>query len=285
MSSACPACGAPVADVESVCPACGTDPRGAPGAAATTPPPAAPPAPGGVQAPGVHLTPDIGLKVFVEPYPAFGVNAGTFLPGREVVQVVAMRGTWVQVMHNGAVAGWVDGRGLVPPIGGVTNYPTPSTTVKHQWTAAPAAATEAQGVMVTLESIVGALGALSIIVGALIDWASSIVSITSFKVPVEFLFDPKTTSRDPKLGLFLLAFGLVGALASFFPGGRRWRVLFGLLALAAAITYCMQIAANIPDGSSISFTDIIGAGPWVTGIGGIVLMLSPLMKPRFSSEL
>ena len=232
----------------------------------------------------VHLTPDIGIKVFVDPYPAFGVNAGRFLPGREVVQVVAMRGTWVQVAHNGEIAGWVDGRGLVPSIGGASANPGPALPgARHLWPGVETPASGSQALTVSLESIVGALGALSIVVGALIDWAQSIVSVSSFKIPLQFLFDPRTTSHDPKLGLILLPIGLLGVLASFLPGARWWRVLLGLLAVTAAVLYCGQIAANIPGGSNVSLTDIIGAGPWVTGIGGVVLTLSPLMRSKFSS--
>jgi len=80
----------------------------------------------------------------------------------------------------------------------------------------------------------------------------------------------------------LLVIGLAGIPLSFFAGGRNWRVLLGVLAVAAAGAYCGQIAANIPNGSSISVTDIVGPGPWVAGIGGFMLAFSPLTKTRFT---
>ncbi len=234
---------------------------------------------GGLPAqPDVHLTPDGGIQAYPHPYPAFRAPRGPHLGGREVVHLVATQGHWVQLTLDGQVVGWVDGRGLAPPVGGATMQPMPISPREAHFPVSTQPEPESQGLMVTVETVVGGIAALAIAIGALIDWTQGFVSVSSFKIPVEFLFDPKTTSRDPKLGLLLLLIGLVGLLASFFTAARPGRVLLGLLALAAAVLYCAQVAANIPDGAAISFTDVVGAGPWVTGIAGLVLALSPLAR-------
>lgn len=246
-------------------------------------PPAQPPAnvPGNPAGnPDVHLTPDAGIQTFPEPYPAFRSARGPQLNGRVVVHVVAAQGSWVQLSVDGDVVGWVDGRGLVPPVGGPSAQPMPISPRETHYpvNALPPAA--AQGLIMTIETVIGGVAALGIAVGALIDWTKGRFAQTSFKVPVEFLFDSKTTSRNPKLGYVLLLVGLLGLLASFFAGARPGRVLLGLLAVSGTVLFCAQIAANIPDGSDISMTDLVGSGPWVTGIAGIVLAFSPLAKTK-----
>ena len=74
------------------------------------------------------------------------------------------------------------------------------------------------------------------------------------------------------MGYFLLAFGVVGLVLSFVAGTGLLRVLCGGLALTAAILFVVMVGNGLPSGSSTSVTDLIGAGPWVTGISGLVLI-------------
>ena len=125
--------------------------------------------------------------------------------------------------------------------------------------------------------LVGVLAGVGVLVGALIDW-TRIVALNSFRIPAAFLFDPKTTSRDPRLGYVVLAIGLLGVCVAFLPRARGWRVVLGLLALLVGALYCAQVASLLSEsGGRVSFTDFVGPGPWVTGIAGFVLAISPLL--------
>ena len=97
-------------------------------------------------------------------------------------------------------------------------------------------------------------------------------------MPVAFLFDHKTTSRHPELGWFLIAIGVLALVVSLFVRRRSMRVVLGLLALLAASLFVIQIAQEL-ENTRRSFSDVVGAGPWVTGVSGFLLMLSPLFRP------
>lgn len=267
MGPNCHACGAPIAATDAFCPNCGA------GLSAPT----APTAPTGAAAnAAVHLSPDAGIQAYSEPYPRVqpgGTMRRAFIPGREVVHVSATRGDWVELTANGYDVGWVDGRQLVPPAAGTSPRYVP---------AAPApmsASTNAQ--ILQVDVLVGALAGIGVLIGALVDWTQGI-AVNSFHLPAAFLFDSRTTSRDPRLGWLVIVIGLLGVLISFLPLPGGWRVLLGLLAVLVAVLYCGQVASRLNDlGAHASFTDVVGAGPWVTGIAGIVLAMSPLFKPRF----
>jgi hypothetical protein len=229
----------------------------------------------------VHLSPDVGIQAYTEPYPrpqSDETKVPLYIPGREVVHVTDIRGEWVQVMINGKVVGWVDGRRLLPPV---------STSIAAYAPGAPAppsspAGRSADAQTVQLDVLVGALAGIGVVAGALVDWTQGLVSVNSFRFPFAFLFDPKTTSRDPRLGYFVLAVGLLGAFVSFLPRAGAWRVVFGLLALTIAVLYCGQVANQLSNsGRGTSFADVVGAGPWVTGVSGLVLAVSPVLKSRY----
>jgi hypothetical protein len=220
----------------------------------------------------VHLSPDAGIQAFSEPYPGFqrdGTTRRLYIPGREIVHVSAIQGDWAQVTVNGEVVGWVDGRQLLPPVSGSIARSEPEAPMP--------ARRSLDRRTVPVDVLVGALAGVGVLIGALIDW-TRIVRLNSFKIPAAFLFDPKTTSRDPRLGYVVLAIGVLGVCVCFLPHARGWRVVLGLLALLVAALYCAQVASQLSDlGGRVSFTDFVGAGPWVTGIAGFVLAVSPLL--------
>jgi hypothetical protein len=221
-----------------------------------------------------HLSPDAGIQAFSEPYPGFqrdGITRRSYIPGRSIVHVSATQGDWALVTLNGEVAGWVDGRQLLPPVSGAIGRSEPERRV-------PARRSPAKQ-RVPVDNVVGALAALGVLIGALIDW-TRIIRVNSFKIPAAYLFDPQTTSRNPRLGYVVLAIGLLGLGVTFLPRARGWRVVIGLLAVLVAALYCAQVASQLSDlGGRVSFTDVVGAGPWVTGIAGFVLAVSPLLGP------
>ena len=273
MSKGCPACGARVDKRDAVCRSCFT-PLGAPatnGSAATNGTAGAPPA-------DTRRSPAGGLHTYPEPYPAWGRARGPTIAGGEVIQVTAVRGAWAEAAVDGQVVGWVEGHALVPPIEEpVKPLLGPSVALAPDKSRAEGLPFGMQ--VLTVDAVVAALAALSIVIGALIDWTDGVIGVNSFKIPAEFLFDPKTTSRSPKIGYFLLVIGLVALVAALFTRALRSRVVLGLLAVTIAVLFCAQVGAALPDNQT-SFTDVVGAGPWITGFAGMVLVLSPLLKPR-----
>jgi hypothetical protein len=219
----------------------------------------------------VRLSPDAGIQAFSEPYPGIqrdGTMRRSYIPGRAIVHVSAVKGDWAQVSVNGDVVGWVDGRQLLPPVSGSKAMPGRETPMPSRL---PDRKT------VPVDVLVGVLAGVGVLVGALIDW-TRIVAVNSFRIPAAFLFDPKTTSRDPRLGYVVLAIGLLGVCVAFLPRARGWRVVLGLLALLVGALYCAQVASLLSDrGGRVSFTEFVGPGPWVTGIAGFVLAISPLL--------
>jgi hypothetical protein len=228
---------------------------------------------------GVDLreVPAEGLQTYPEPYPRFfeGAEPGPRVVGS--VQVQDVKGMWVLVSVDGEVRGWVDGRRLQPPV-------DPPIIVSAAPTGTPAPRSAAPGALsISSDGIIGAFAAVGVVVGAVLDWTRGVAAVTSFKVPVPFLFDYKATTHDPRLGGFLIAIGVVALAVSLFVRAGIWRVLLGLLALVAASLFVIQIARGISDtNSGALFTDVVGPGPWVTGISGLVLMLSPLFAQRRS---
>ena len=231
----------------------------------------------GVPAPVRHLTPDAGLQAMVDP--DSNGSLARFVSGREAVVVVATRGAWAKVRldaDDGDGIGWVDGRQLIPPI-------TQATSA----TATPAAGTQLRlGAGQTSDeltrNVIAALASAGILLGVVLDWFS-VGPSNAFHVPFSSLFDYSNTSLDPKLAYFVLAFGLVGLIFSFVEGAGVIRALCGGLALGTAILFVASVGHDLP--SSVSVTDLIGPGPWITGISGLILLISPAFYRNRSAAL
>jgi len=123
--------------------------------------------------------------------------------------------------------------------------------------------------------VVGVLAGLGVIIGALVQWYQ-FGSSNAFHLPVAILFDYSTTDQNPKLAYLLLACGIVGVILSFVRGTRWARFVCGAVALGAAIAFAVTVG-NEFSSTNLSVTDIIGAGPWVTGISGLALLISPMI--------
>ena len=96
----------------------------------------------------------------------------------------------------------------------------------------------------------------------MLDWTQGVAAVTSFKVPVTFLFDYKTTTQNPDLGWFLIAIGVTALVVSLFVRAGIWRVLLGILALVAASLFVIQIARGLSDSNTnLSFTRCRRPGP------------------------
>jgi hypothetical protein len=219
-----------------------------------------------------HVTPDMGIQAYPQAYPRYPATLGPYLSGRLVVQVVTVRGTWVHVFADGKDQGWVEGSQLVPPIG---------TGIRYAATTRGSRSAEVSDRPLSISSgqIVGAIGALGMIIGALVTW-TQIVSINAFKIPVQFLFDNKA-SHGPRLGWFIVVLGILGLAASLVRGAELWRTIVGIGGVLIAALFLLQVAAGLSEasigsfGAHAGFTDVVGGGPWVTGIAALVLGISP----------
>jgi hypothetical protein len=227
---------------------------------------------GNVAPPPVHLAADSGVQAYTEPYPRFksnGSNRAAFIPGRAVVHVAGVQGAWVQVMLDGDVVGWVEGAQLIPPIGVRPTVPLlPNQMPPMVATNQPA---------INIDTFVAVLAGIGIIMGAVLDWTQGIAA-NSFKIPALFLFDPHTKSPDPHLGYFVVGLGVAGVFLAFVRNARMWRGLAGAAAIGVAVLYCGQVGVQLSDiNSKLSFTDVVGAGPWLTGIAGVALLSSAFL--------
>ena len=255
-AATCVACGRLVAPNDTRCPTCSAAREGS-----------------------THLTPDSGIQAYPQPYPSFPAERGPFLPGRSVVHVVDVRGVWARVTADGAV-GWVEGARLLPPIGAAVTHGSP--------TVRPSTATIASSHQAAImpDQVIGAVGALGMIIGALVTW-TQVFSLNAFKFPVQVLFDNKTHSRDPRLGWFIVVLGALGLAASIVRDAGFWRTLIGLVGVVIVALFFVQIASGLsasigPFRTHISFNDVVGGGPWITGVAALVLGLSPVFRSRFS---
>ena len=172
--------------------------------------------------------------------------------------------------------GWVDGRQLIPPITQATStIATPPTRTQLRLG-------EGQTSNEVTRNVIAALASAGILLGVVLDWLS-VGPSNAFHVPFSSLFDYSNASPDPKLAYFVLAFGLVGLIFSSVEGAGVIRALCGGLALGAAILFVASVGHDLP--SSVSVTDLIGPGPWITGISGLILLISPAFYRNRSAAL
>jgi hypothetical protein len=219
--------------------------------------------------PDVHLTPDEGLQTFTEPYPRYVAEhqAGTRLAGRQVVAVTAVKGSWAHVSVNGTPVGWVDGRKLLPPVSApIRMAAIPQTSRARR-----------RVFVVSLEAVVGALASVGIAVGALLDWTQGRHAVSAMQVPVQYLIDNKTTAEQPHIGYFLIGIAVVAFVLSFIPRAAIWRVLLGAIVVAIVSAFWMQVAEAMSN-SNKAIVDVVGAGVWVAGFSGLLLVCSPLFR-------
>jgi hypothetical protein len=220
----------------------------------------------------VHVAPADGLQAYTQPYPRF-VDAdftGPRINAGEQLDIAVVQGAWVQVSTpDDGVIGWVDGRKLIPPVTApVTMAPIPETTRMQSRVFA-----------VTFEAIVAAVASIGIAVGALLDWLQGRHAVSAMGVPMQYLFDNRTAANQPRLGYLLLGVAAVALVLSFIPRAAIWRVLLGAIVIAVASAFCIQLA-QATSGTNKAFLDVVGAGPWVTGTAGLLLLCSPALRQR-----
>ena len=250
----CPACGTARQDADAFCRNCGrslsedderestADPHGASEPATASPPPAPPPA---AVAPG--------------PPPAAVPMAPPQAPPGYVA--VPTSQTW-----SGPAAP------PAPPV--VPPGSTPTTALPVQ---APPAVPGAA--IVGLKRPVRPLalvGAAVVLVAVFLPWVSDTPgSGNGFDVPLSLLWSLET-AEGIKLGVLMLIVGGAAAALSFVPGTGPVRRILGIVTMAVAVVFCIQLFRLIDQlgGSVGDAFDTLGVAAYVTLAGGGLLAAS-----------
>jgi hypothetical protein len=112
---------------------------------------------------------------------------------------------------------------------------------------------------------VAAFASVAIGVSALLDWTTA---TTAFGFPARVLADPGATAGQPRLGMLLVALGLLGLVIALARPGATGRIVTGALAAGIAVLFWWRVAGGL------------GLGPVLAGVAGVVLATSPLLRPR-----
>ncbi len=134
------------------------------------------------------------------------------------------------------------------------------------------------------------IGAVLVIVSIFLNWVDRSIGAQSFtangrKVPLDFLWDNNTASKDPALIVALIPAALligVGALSKL-----RWLALVGgVVAIVVAVLFGYQVdqgLGNLPPQAKVGFFDWIGIAPWFALVGGILGVVGALVPRRSPS--
>jgi len=203
-----------------------------------------------------HRVPEGGLRAWPKPDPA--VEPSATLQARVELSIAEMRGDWARVIGSNGWTGWVDARRLQ------------TMTVGSSRRAAPAAA----GTSFPL----GALGAIALAVATFLPWFDSGgLTADAFDVALPFLWDVEA-GGDPKLGILVLASGVLGLAALFLkavPDGVRLGAGVGGLLVAAL--FILQVHRGV-DATFSDTIEVLGYGVYVALAGAAVLLIAPRGK-------
>jgi hypothetical protein len=145
--------------------------------------------------------------------------------------------------------------------------------------AAPAPAVPAQAYRRPFPggATVAALGALTVIISALLAWTSD--GVLPRDVPFRSLIGPGGSGTGPSLGLVLLAAGAGGALVALatmlLPFLKFLRRLMGLATLAVPVLFAFRLfQAELSAGELLRLPGLLGAGAYTAAVGAFVEMVA-----------
>jgi len=127
------------------------------------------------------------------------------------------------------------------------------------------------------------LGAIVTAVSIFLNWAdvSGGSPAKGTDVPFDFLWDKQTTSSDPSFLVPLLIAAVLIGLGVLLPTARLAGIIGGVLAIAVAVVYCVQVQGVIDDRRlGISLTDFISTGVYVAFVGGILGIVGAAIPSR-----
>jgi hypothetical protein len=210
------------------------------------------------------------------------------LEGHEVL-VLGRRGVWVHVDAGGGVDGRVDGRALAGTPASVT-APAPaggpsSTRDSRAPTAAPRGRTSTgSALQLGVGPVVGALGGVLAIVGALLPWQQTVadrLSVNAFDIPITFLGGWEHLGDGGfSLGALLAIVAGVAAVLSVISGGGVVRRVLGFGVVVVCAVYVLQqqdflTSNDLGVGTGLNVWDLAGYGVVVSFVGGLVMTFAP----------
>ncbi len=120
------------------------------------------------------------------------------------------------------------------------------------------------------------VGAAAVLVGVFLPWVSDALGGgNGFDVPLSFLWSLQNAD-GVKLGVLMLVVAGAATALSFVPGTGPLRRILGLVAMAVAVVYGIQLFRLIDQlgGSAGDVLDTLGVAPYVTLAGGGLLTAS-----------
>jgi hypothetical protein len=227
-----------------------------------------------------HRVPPTGIDSWPRPDPQ--APRGPRIEGGLELQVVERLGDWAKVTFSNGWSAWVDGRTLVGH--------GPGASSPHAVAAAhPGAATvshsgssfDLQALLADRTKASALGGALLVALASLLPWLrGGGASSNSFDVPVQFLFDYKTASDGIKLGWLLLI--VAAAIIVVVVKGADPRITrgAGIVAIAVAALYVVQLQRLVSSADGASLTDFVGVGVLVAAVGGLLATFAPQIGAR-----
>jgi hypothetical protein len=146
--------------------------------------------------------------------------------------------------------------------------------------AAPVPAERRAGSGFPLGATIALLGAVAVIVSAILDWGrGELVGTLPRDIPARQLISPGAEAGGINMGIVLLVLGTIGALVALLtmavPFLKFLRRLIGLATMAVPVLYVIRVA--IPLFAELRFGDavgVLGAGFYFAAAGAFVQMVA-----------
>lgn len=130
-----------------------------------------------------------------------------------------------------------------------------------------------------LGATVALLGAVAVIVSAVLEWRGPFAGDLPRDIAVRSLFDPSGPATGLNLGIVLLGVGTLGALVAILtmavPALKPLRRLMGLVALALPAGFAVRTAQlALDNGEILDLPSLLGPGVYVAAVGAFVELVA-----------
>ena len=125
--------------------------------------------------------------------------------------------------------------------------------------------------------VLGALGALCVLVSLFVPWRSS--SVHPSDIPLAFLWDKTTKAQDPSLLLVLIPITIILIVGAVSPLGRGLRGFGGFATLVVAGLFAFQLSELVGlahNGTNVG--DVLSTGFYLAGVGGLFSLASSFVR-------